>query len=103
MRVADIIMLAFAAESALLRTRKLGNPELQVEMTQVYTYEAAEKAATLAREALGMIAEGDELRMLLSGVKRLTRHEALNTIRLRRHVTRAVLDANGYPAPKIRA
>lgn len=103
MRVADIVMLAFAGESALLRTRKLGNPELQVEMTQVYAYEAAEKAATLAREALGMIADGDDLRMMLSAVKRLTKHDALNTIRLRRHIMKAVLEARGYPAPKVRA
>lgn len=103
MRVADVVMLAFAAESALLRTRKLGNPELQVEMTQVYTYEAAEKAATLAREALGMIASGDDLRLMLSAVKRFTKHEALNTIRARRHVAAAVLEANGYPSPKARA
>ncbi|AFZ69217.1 acyl-CoA dehydrogenase family protein [Deinococcus peraridilitoris] len=100
MRVADIVMLAFAGESAVLRTRKLGLPELQVEMTQVYVYEAAEKAATLAREALGMIAEGDEQRVMLSAVKRFTKHEALNTIRLRRHVTKAVLEQGGYPAPK---
>ncbi|WP_045234081.1 acyl-CoA dehydrogenase family protein [Deinococcus pimensis] len=103
MRVADIAMLAFASESALLRTRKLGSPELQVEMTQVYTYEAAEKAATLAREALGMIAEGDDLRVMLSAVKRFTKHDAVNTIRLRRHVTKAVLESRGYPAPRARA
>ncbi|PYE54954.1 acyl-CoA dehydrogenase family protein [Deinococcus yavapaiensis] len=100
MRVADIAMLAFAAESAVLRTRKLGNPELQVEMTQVYTYEAAEKVATLAREALGMIADGDDLRVMLSAVKRFTKHEMLNTIRLRRHITKAVLEAQAYPAPR---
>jgi len=103
MRVADIAMVTYAAESALLRTRKLGNPELQVEMTQVYTYEAAEYGATLAKEALGMIAEGDELRTLLMALKRFTKHEPLNTIRLRRHITKAVLEARGYPAPRARA
>ena len=103
MRVADIVMLTYAAESALLRTRKLGAPELQAEMTQVYVFEAAEQAATRAREALNTIAEGDELRVLLSAVKKLTRQGSTNTIRLRRHVAAAVLEADGYPAPKIKA
>lgn len=99
-RVADIAMLTFAAESAFLRTRKLGNPELQVEMTQLYTWAAAEKAATLAREAVEMIASGDDLRTSLAVVKRLTKHDPINTIRLRRHVAKAVLAAEGYPQPR---
>ncbi|MBB6099213.1 hypothetical protein HNR42_002651 [Deinobacterium chartae] len=99
-RVADIAMLAFAAESALVRTRKLGLPELQVEMTQVYTYEAVLKAEALAREAMNMIASGDDLRTATAALRRLTKVEPVNTIRLRRHVAAAVLEANGYPQPK---
>ncbi|GGJ40339.1 acyl-CoA dehydrogenase family protein [Deinococcus roseus] len=99
-RVADIAMLTFAAESALLRTRKLGNPELQSEMTQLYTWSAAEKSATLAREAIEMIASGDDLRTSLAVIKRLTKHDPINTIRLRRHVAKAVLAAEGYPQPR---
>ena len=100
MRIADIVMLAYCAESALLRTRKLGHPELQVEMTQVYVFEAAEKAAVCAKEAMSMIATGDDARMAGAALRRLTKQEMTNTIRLRRHIASAVLEARGYPAPK---
>ncbi len=101
MRVADILMLTYCAESAVLRTRKLGNPELQVEMTQVYVYEAAEKSAMAAKEALSMIVTGDDARAMGAALRRLTKVEMLNTIRLRRHVASAVLESRGYPSPKV--
>jgi hypothetical protein len=69
-------------------------------MTQLYTWAAAEKAATLAREAVEMIASGDDLRTSLAVVKRLTKHDPINTIRLRRHVAKAALAAEGYPQPR---
>ncbi len=100
-RIADIIMLAYASESAILRTRKLAargeDVKLQEAMTRVYVHDAAERAATLAREAVCRYVEGNELPMYMSGLRRLTKHDAVNTIALRRDIAKAVLEHSAYP------
>jgi alkylation response protein AidB-like acyl-CoA dehydrogenase len=101
MRAADMIIQAFVAESALLRTQKIlasGKPaDLEVAMTQILVSQAAEKTAAAGREALGSFLEGDELRMTLAAVKRFTKTDNVNVIALRRKIAAAVLEADGYP------
>jgi alkylation response protein AidB-like acyl-CoA dehydrogenase len=100
-RVADIIMFVYAAESALLRTRKTAasgsESSLQADMVRVYVHDAAEHSATLAREAICRFTEGDEQKMYLSGARKLTKHHDVNTVALRRTIAHAVLAAEGYP------
>ncbi len=100
-RIADIIMLTYASESAILRTRKIaangGETALHANMVRVYVHDAAEKAATLAREAVCRFVEGDDLTVYLSTLRRLTKHAPVNTVALRRTIAKAVLEANGYP------
>jgi alkylation response protein AidB-like acyl-CoA dehydrogenase len=109
-RVADIIMFVYAAESALLRTRKSSannsaangvdtalQADLQADMVRVYVHDAAESASTLAREAICRFTEGDEQKMYLAGARRLTKHHDVNTVALRRTIAQAVLAAEGYP------
>ena len=102
MRVADIIIQAFVAESVILRARKLhGNgskhADLTSAMTQLFVHDAAEKSATAGREALSSFMDGDDLRMNMAALKRFTKHDAVNTIALRRKIAEAVLEADGYP------
>jgi alkylation response protein AidB-like acyl-CoA dehydrogenase len=100
-RIADIIMLTYASESAILRTHKLNangtDTTLHADMVRVYVHDAAERAATLAREAVCRYTEGDELKMYIAGSRRLTKHPDVNTVALRRTIAQAVLAANGYP------
>jgi alkylation response protein AidB-like acyl-CoA dehydrogenase len=100
-RIADIIIAVYAADSALLRTRKTAasgtDSALQADMVRVYVHDAAERSATLAREALSRFVEGDELKMYSAGARRLTKHSDVNTIALRRRIAGAVLEAEGYP------
>ncbi len=101
MRVADLIINAFVGESMILRTKKVAasgkNAELRAAMTQLFVSDAIEKCATAGREALSAFLEGDDLRMNLAALKRFTKHDAVNTIALRRTVAEAVLEADGYP------
>jgi hypothetical protein len=102
MRVADIIIQAFVAESVILRARKLHrnaskHAELASAMTQLFVHDAAEKSAIAGREALSSLMDGDDLRMNMAALKRFTKHDSLNTIALRRKVAEAVLEADGYP------
>lgn len=94
---ADLGILLYAAESALLRTEKAGYPELFVHMTKLFVHEAADQAEPVARRALAALEEGDTLRVQLSVVRRLTRRDPVNAIALGRGVAAKVLEAEGYP------
>jgi len=102
MNLADMAIEVFTAESALLRTHKLIEmkgteaAELQADMTRCYLYEALEKVHSSGKEALTAFAQGDELRMMLIGVKRFTKYEALNTIGIRKKVAAKMIEANAY-------
>ena len=92
MYLADMLIEIYAAESALLRTQKLaaanGEDSIAKEKaaTQVYLYDATEKIAVCGKNALQSFAEGDELRMMMLGLKRFTKQDALNTTLLRRTI-----------------
>lgn len=93
LRLADLLMLAFAATSAAARAQKLGS-EMAQNMAQLYVYEAAERSATLARELFRPLElESDD--QVLGLVKALTSGRP-DTFNLRESVAAHVLDASGY-------
>ena len=70
--VADIIMDAFAMESAILRAQKIAVSQGDkaagpfVEMTRVFCNDAIERIEAQAKNTLAAMSEGDELRTLLA-------------------------------------
>jgi hypothetical protein len=94
-------MDAYAAESALLRTRKIaarkGGAALQTAATQVFVADALDRVEQNARTVLAACAEGDTLRAQLALLRRLLKREPPNTVALRRQVAAAALEANRYP------
>ncbi|MGA8264583.1 MAG: acyl-CoA dehydrogenase family protein, partial [Ignavibacteriaceae bacterium] len=102
MNVTDMMIEVFACESAYLRTMKLSKSksgdELQpyIDMTKVYINEAIEKVNLYGKHAITAFAEGDELKMLLLGLKRFTKLETVNTVKLRRSVADKLIEANKY-------
>ena len=102
MNVADMIIEIYAAESALLRLEKLAGIKgevavsLQKDMTMVYLQEAVLKCNASGREAISSFAEGDELRVMLMGLKRFTKIDPINTKEARRRVADALLAENKY-------
>ena len=106
MRIADIIIQAFAAESCLLRTQKVmasgpvsGARDSSVHQaaTHLFVGQAVEICARSGREALSAFLEGDDLRMNLAALRRFTKYEPRNNIALRRGIAERVLEADGYP------
>jgi hypothetical protein len=99
---ADIIMEAYACESALLRTRKRAAGAGQeaaaamADMLTLYVHDAMDKVAVRARGVLAGSAEGDELRTLLAGVRRLTKHDPVNRAVLHDRIAGRCVDAGGY-------
>jgi len=104
MNLADMLIEGYVAESALLRAEKLiasrGEQACAVEkaMAMITLHRAVDIAAQAGREALTSFAEGDELRMMLMGLKRFTKVDPYNLKDARRMVSDKVLGGLGKGA-----
>jgi alkylation response protein AidB-like acyl-CoA dehydrogenase len=102
MNVADMITEIYVAESALLRVEKLIGMKgeeavsLQKDMAMVNLQDAVLTCQSAGREAIQAYAEGDELRVMLMGLKRFTKIEPMNTKDARRRIADAMLSENKY-------
>jgi alkylation response protein AidB-like acyl-CoA dehydrogenase len=103
MNLADMVIEVYAAESALLRVEKLielrGEEAVSVQQdaARVYLHEAVEKVATAGRTAITSFAEGDELNVMLLGLKRFTKIAPMNLKEARRRIAAAAIAAGAYP------
>jgi alkylation response protein AidB-like acyl-CoA dehydrogenase len=102
MNVADMAIEIYAAESAVLRTEKLIGMKgeaacaLQKDLAMCYLHEAVEKINSAGKSAIMGFAEGDELRVMLMGLKRFTKIEPMNTKNARRRIADAMIAENKY-------
>jgi alkylation response protein AidB-like acyl-CoA dehydrogenase len=102
MNLADICILTYLAESALLRTEKLisirGEEacKAQIDITRVYLNDALDKVSHAGKNAINAMATGDEQRMLLMGLKRYTKIAPFNTKDARRRIAAKLIEANQY-------
>ncbi|HUH33937.1 MAG TPA: acyl-CoA dehydrogenase family protein [Daejeonella sp.] len=102
MNIADIIGYVYIAESTLLRTEKLVKQrgeeacEAQLDMMRIYLQTALDKIGLAGKEALCSFAEGDELKMMLVGLRRFTKAEPFNIKEARQRVARKLIEANKY-------
>ena len=102
MGIADMMIEVYVAESALVRVDKLiqqeGEEKHQIarECALVYLHEAMDKIANSGREVIMGFAKGDELNVLLMGLKRFTKIDPKNLIESRRMIAEAAIRKNGY-------
>lgn len=102
MNIADMAIQLYAAESVVLRVEKLAEMKgldaikVELEIMRSFMFEASETINKSGREALMSFGEGDELRMMMLGMKRFTKMEPFNIKESRRVVAQAVIDANKY-------
>ena len=100
--IADIIMDAYAMESAILRTQKLAAAQGEdaaaryIDMTRVFCNDAVERIDARAKNTLAGMAEGDELRTLLAALRRFTKLTPVNTIVARQRIADVMIEANRY-------
>jgi alkylation response protein AidB-like acyl-CoA dehydrogenase len=98
--IADMIIEVYAMESGLLRAEKLAggkaNSEIAVAMARIYAAGAFDKIELAARKIIAAVAEGDMLRTQLTILRRLSKHDEVDTIALRRQVARHVIQAGKY-------
>ncbi|MDQ5845645.1 MAG: acyl-CoA dehydrogenase family protein [Acidobacteriota bacterium] len=100
--IADIIMDAYAMESAILRAQKLAASQGEdaaaryIDMTRVFCNDAVERIDVHAKNTLAGMAEGDELRTLLAALRRFTKLTPMNTIVARQRVADVLITANKW-------
>ena len=102
MNIADMMNWAYTAESLVLRVQKLHKAKgedaasVPLDMMQTYVYSVADKINIAGKEALNGFAEGDELKMMMLGMKRFTKVEPFNCKEARRRVAEACIAKNEY-------
>ena len=97
--IADMIIEVYAMESGILRADKMsakGNVEIPISMARIYAEVAMEKIELAARRVIAAVAEGDMLRTQLTILRRLAKHDPVDTIGLRREIARHVIRAGKY-------
>lgn len=103
MNLADMLIEAYVAESTLLRVEKLigirgeANCQIEKEMAIIYLHTAIERALSSGKEAIYGFADGDELRLMILGLKRFTKIDPYNLKAARRKVANYVIDKGQYP------
>ena len=102
MNIADIIGYVYLAESTLLRVEKLvakrGEDAVkgQIDIARVYLDSVVDHVSIAGKQALNAFAEGDELRMMLMGLRRFTKTEPFNSKEARQRIARQLIEANRY-------
>ncbi len=98
--ITDILMNTFAMESASLRAQKIAkmgsNARNASDMASVFAREAMDLIETSARTVLANCAEGDALRLNLAILKRFTKYEPVDAIRIRRQIAARVIETGKY-------
>ncbi|WP_377887846.1 acyl-CoA dehydrogenase family protein [Alkalihalobacillus sp. R86527] len=100
--VADIISEIYSMESAVLRTEKAINntssdkQQQKLLLTQVFCQEAFNRIEAHAKETLVAVESGDTLRMMISALRKLTRHTPINVIAKKREIAANILEQQRY-------
>lgn len=100
MNAADMLAEIYISESLLLRVMKL--KEMGFDMTlyndilSVYIHDSLERIERAGRNAIESFTEGDEMRMMLMGLKRYTKIEPFNCKEARRRIAHKLSSENKY-------
>ena len=100
--IADLISNVYAMESVVLRTEKaiaktgLDKNKQKLLYTQIYCQEAFNELEAIAKETLVAVEQGDTLRMMLSSLRKFTRHTPINVIAKKREAADIIIKAERY-------
>lgn len=102
MNVADMLIDLYAAESMLLRVQKLygmqGESDASIygDMLKVYFTDVSDRIHKNGKTAITSFSDGDEMRMMLLGLKRFTKYDLFNTKDARRRIAAKMIAENSY-------
>ncbi len=101
-RLADMAMDIYAAESGLLRAKKMAvqgeNDEVKMamKMTSCFIHEMVPKLELWAKEVIAATLEGEAASKAYSGIRLLTQFEPINTYVPKREIADAVYEGKKY-------
>ena len=98
LNASEILNQIYMAESAVLRAEKHFTPDsVEAAMAQLNLYKAVEKIIVAAKEGIVSFAEGDEQRMMLSGLRRFTKYtNTPNVVALTEKIAKHFVDKGSY-------
>ncbi|MDB3905848.1 acyl-CoA dehydrogenase family protein [Crocinitomicaceae bacterium] len=102
MNIADMSIDTYIAESTLLRVQQMIDAQgedackEQIAIVRTLFYDTADKINKAGKDAVNSFAEGDELRMMLMGLKRFTKTQQFNVKEARQVIAQKLIEANGY-------
>jgi alkylation response protein AidB-like acyl-CoA dehydrogenase len=102
MNIADMAIWTYTSESALLRTMKImekngeESAKDQIAMTKTWLYDTADRMNKAGKDAINAFVEGDELRMMMMGLKRFTKHGPFNSKDARQQIALSLIEAEKY-------
>ncbi len=100
--IADIVSNAYAMESAVLRTEKaiakdgVEKSKQKLLYTQIFCQEAFNEIEQHAKETLVATETGDALRMMISALRKFTRHTPINVIAKKRETSEKLIEAEKF-------
>jgi alkylation response protein AidB-like acyl-CoA dehydrogenase len=102
MNIADMAILTFNAESALLRVIKMNEKDgeaatsIQTDIVRCYLNDAVDKVNKTGKDAINSFSTGDEQRMLLLGLKRFSKSAPFNSKDARRRIADKLIADKKY-------
>jgi hypothetical protein len=102
MNISDMMIGLYIAESTLLRVEKLvgirGEQACKeyIQMAGVFINDTADRINKAGKDAICSFAEGDQLRMLLLGLKRFTKTTPFNVKEARQIIAQKLIAENKY-------
>jgi alkylation response protein AidB-like acyl-CoA dehydrogenase len=102
MNISDMAIQIYLLESGMLRVQQLidqkgeNGLEAQIAMIKTFAVDASDRINKAGKDALNAFAEGDELRIMLMGLKRFTKTEPYNTKESRQQIALRLIEANQY-------
>ncbi|TNE70155.1 MAG: acyl-CoA dehydrogenase, partial [Bacteroidetes bacterium] len=102
MNISDMAIEIYLAESGLLRVQQLINQKgeaactEQIAMVKTFVFDAADRIHKYGKDAIHSFAEGDELRMMMMGMKRFTKTAPFNPKEARQLIAQKIIEANQY-------
>lgn len=100
--IADIAIQVFMAESVLVRSEKLQvggfdhDEEITTAVLKVFLHDAQAQVVKWGTDALASFAKGDELTIMLKGLKRFSKYPPVNVKELRRKIAARAIERNAY-------
>jgi alkylation response protein AidB-like acyl-CoA dehydrogenase len=96
MHLSNIVMEAYAIDTAVARLAKKTSTDIHREVVATFINDAIGRIEVSARQVLAAVAEGDNLRMQLAALRRLLRWTPTNTVRSRQQIAEFLTDSNRY-------